>query len=216
MPIPASTQNFIPIDNIRNDVVVLKGGQLRAVLQVSSVNFALKSKDEQEAIIYQYQNFLNSLDFPIQILVNSRLMNVDEYISNIEKKAAEQTSDLLKMQADEYANFIQNFVKEANIISTDFYLIVPFSVIEVATTEGGASERAKSLIGKQSELGTIDTEKFLYFKSQLMQRVDFVASGLNRMGIVAKMLNTSELISLFWSIYNGGDLRKRGVIRPMI
>ncbi|MDX1608135.1 MAG: hypothetical protein R3251_02915 [Candidatus Spechtbacterales bacterium] len=215
MPTSASTQSVIPIDNIRNDVVVVKGGGLRAILQVSSVNFALKSRDEQEAIIFQYQNFLNSLDFPIQILVNSRLMNVDEYIANIEKMITKQQSELLKMQTSEYTKFIQRFVQEANIVSTDFYLIVPFSVIEVATTEGGAGERAKSLIGKQTQLGTMETEKFLYFKGQLMQRVDFTASGLHRMGISANMLRTDELISLFWSIYNGGDLRKRGSIKPM-
>ncbi|MEX0878056.1 MAG: hypothetical protein WDZ40_04385 [Candidatus Spechtbacterales bacterium] len=215
MPSTATTQSFIPIDNIRNDVVVVKGGELRAILQVSSVNFALKSHDEQEATIYQYQNFLNSLDFPIQILVNSRMMNVDEYVGTIQAMEAKQRSDLLKMQTQEYVKFIQRFVQEANIVSTDFYLIVPFSLIDVATTQGGANERMKSLIGKQSQLGTMEAEKFLYFKGQLMQRVDFVASGLHRMGISASMMTTEELVSLFWSIYNGGDLRKRGAIKPM-
>ncbi|MEX0869929.1 MAG: hypothetical protein WDZ39_00685 [Candidatus Spechtbacterales bacterium] len=215
MPSATNTQKLIPIDNIRNDVVVLKGGQLRGILQVSSMNLALKSRDEQSAVIFEYQNFLNSLDFSVQILVNSRLMNVDEYIQKLQDMVDKQKSELLKMQTLEYIKFIQEFVEEANIVTTDFYVVIPFSLIEADTQKGGAGERAKSLVGKSGDLGTMDSEKFLFYKGQLMQRVDFVSAGLHRMGLSARMLTTEELISLFWSAYNAGDLRKRGLIKPM-
>lgn len=209
------TQQYVKVENIRNDVIVVRGGEMRAIFQASSLNLALKSADEQDAIIYEYQNFLNSLDFPIQILVNSRLMNVDKYIDTLQGMVHKQHSSLMQMQTQEYIKFIQKFVEEANIVSTDFYVVVPFSLIEIETGKGGGSERFKSLFGGSTQLDTIDPEKFLFYKSQLMQRVDFVASGLHRVGIAAKMLTTEELISLFWSAYNPEDLRKRGLIKPL-
>ncbi|MDX1535317.1 MAG: hypothetical protein R3346_00955 [Candidatus Spechtbacterales bacterium] len=211
------TQDFVKVDNIRNDVVVVKGGQLRAILQVSSLNLALKSADEQEAIVYEYQNFLNSLDFPIQILVNSRLMNVDKYIEKLSTMVDKQNSPLMQMQTQEYIKFIQRFVEDVNIVSTDFYVVIPFSLIEVSTSEGGARERLKSLFGggNADKLGTLNPEKFMFYRGQLMQRVDFIASGLHRIGVSVRMLPTEELISLFWSAYNPEDLRKRGLIKPL-
>lgn len=210
-----STQSLLPIENIRNDVVIIKGGQLRAVLQVSSINLALKSQEEQEAIIFEYQNFLNSLDFPIQILVNSRLINIEGYLNDLREMLKKQESELLQMQTQEYIAFIERFVKEANIISRDFYVVVPFSTVEAALEAGGAQERFKSLIGKQSELSTAEKTKFMYHRGQLMQRVDFVASGLHRLGLSIKTLTTEELISLFWGLYNIGDMRKHGFIKPL-
>lgn len=211
----ASTQKFIPIENIKNDVVILRGGKMRSVLQVSSINLALKSQEEQEAVIYAYQNFLNSLDFPIQILVNSRLMNIENYIQNLEEMVLKQETQLLKMQTQEYINFIKRFVEQANIVSTDFYVVVPYSLLEADFRGGGAGERFKSLFGKTSNLGTVDIEKFQYHRSQLMQRVDFISSGLHRIGLAINVLNTKELISLYWSIYNSKDLRKRNLIQPL-
>lgn len=211
----ASTQKFIPIENIRNDVVVLRGGKIRSVLQVSSINLALKSQEEQEAVIYTYQNFLNSLDFPIQILINSRLMNIEGYIQNLEGMVLKQETQLLKMQTQEYINFIRRFVEQANIISTDFFIIVPYSLLEADIGKGGAGERFKSLFGKSSNLGAADIEKFQYHRSQLMQRVDFISSGLHRIGLTVNALNTKQLISLYWNIYNSKDLRKRNLIQPL-
>lgn len=210
-----STQSIIPIENIRNDTVILKGGHLRAVMQVSSINLALKSQEEQEAIIFEYQNFLNSLDFPIQIFVNSRLINITGYLNDLRDTLAKQENELLQMQTQEYIAFIERFVKEANIISTDFYVVVPFSTVEAALESGGAQERFKSLIGKPTQLSTEERAKFLYHRGQLMQRVDFVSSGLHRLGLTVKILTTEELISLFWGLYNPSDLRKNELIRPL-
>ena len=215
MPTNTSTQQFIKIDNIRNDVVILKNGQMRAILQVSSINLALKSQNEQEAIVASYQNFLNSLDFPIQILINSRFTNLDEYLKNLEKMVDKQPTDLMQIQTQEYINFILEFTQESHIISTDFFVIIPFDLLEMDVRQGGAQERFKSLFGKQSKIDSSDSKKFALYKKQLLQRVNFVASGLSRMGISAELLNTKQLISLFWSAYNPSDLRRKKLTQSL-
>lgn len=214
MPAP-STHQFVRIENIRDDVVVIRGGGLRAVISVSSMNFALKSQQEQEAIVYEYQNFLNSLDFPLQILVNSRFVNIDGYLEELEKKTRQQQNELLKMQTQEYIKFVQSFVQEANIVSTDFYVTVPFNLIESTLKSGGAGERLKSLFGAGGRVGQMEKDKFLQYKGQLMQRVDFVSGGLHRIGLTARMLTSPELISLYWSLYNPSDLRKKHLVRSI-
>ncbi|OGZ62109.1 MAG: hypothetical protein A2932_00520 [Candidatus Spechtbacteria bacterium RIFCSPLOWO2_01_FULL_46_10] len=214
MPAP-STHKFVRVENIRDDVVILRDGSLRAVLLVSSMNFALKSRQEQEAIVFEYQNFLNSLDFPVQILVNSRLVNIDAYIQNLEKKARQHENELLKLQTQEYVKFIHGFVAEANIISTDFYVVVPFSLVESSLSQGGAGERIRTLFGLGGKAATARRERFVKYEAQLMQRVDFVSGGLHRLGVTARMLSTEELISLYWNMYNPGDLRKRHLVKSI-
>lgn len=208
-----STQKFIKIENIRDDVVIIRGGAMRAVLKVSSINLALKSPDEQEAVIFEYQNFLNSLEFSVQIFVNSRFTNIDDYLSNLKEMIPQQKSELLKMQTEEYIRFIKTFVESTDIVSTDFYLVVPFHLTETITARGGTGERLKGLFGISGS--AMDPEQFLHYKGQLVQRVDFVASGLHRVGLAARMLNTKELISLYWSLYNSSDLRKQNLIKPL-
>ena len=210
-----STQQFIPIDNIRDDVIILKGGQMRAVLQVSSINLALKSQDEQDAIIQSYGAFLNSLEFPIQILANSRYMNLDEYLKNLNDMIEKQLSELMQIQTQEYINFIQEFLSQDYVVSTNFYVTVPFSLVDIDIQKGGVQERFKTLLGKQSELSAIDPKEFASYRNQLVQRVEFIASGLHRMGLVVDMLNTEQLISLFWSLYNPEDLKKRSLVKSL-
>ncbi len=210
-----NTQKIVDIQNIRNDVVIAKGGKMRAILLVGSINLALKSQDEQESIILGYQDFLNSLDFPVQILVNSRFINIGGYLENIKKMVPNQKTELLKMQTQEYTKFIEKFVEGANIVSTNFYIVIPFSLLETTAREGGAMERLKSLFGAKTDIESVEQEKFMYFKGQLMQRVDFVSSGLHRVGLTTKMLSTKELISLFWSMYNPGDLTEKTLINSM-
>lgn len=210
-----STQKFVKIDHIRDDVVLVKGGEMRAVLQVSSMNFALKSSQEQDAIIFGYRNFLNSLDFSVQILVNSRFVNIDDYLNNLQQMIKTQKSELLKMQTNEYIKFIKGFVEESSIVTTDFYVIVPFRLVEAAVRRGGAGERFKGLFGLGAKISTAETEKFLHYKGQLMQRADFISGGLHRIGLTARMLTTEELISLYWSLYNPGDLRKKHLVKSI-
>lgn len=195
----AATQQFLDVAEIKEDVIVLKNGSLRAVLAVSSVNYDLKSNEEQEAIINQYQNFLNSLDFPVQILISSRKLNLDDYLEFIERKEKEQPSELLRLQISEYKNFINQLVSVSNIMDKNFYIVVPFSPIE-APSKGffsnlfNMSDPKKNIIEKR--------ENFETYRNQLFQRVDHVIAGLSGTGLRIIPLGTQELIELIYNSYN--------------
>lgn len=216
-----STQSFVKIDEIRDDVVLLKGGGMRVLIKCSSINFSLKSEDEQDALIFQFQNFLNSLDFYIQVFVNSRFLNIDDYIDMLKEKEKEQENDLLRIQTAEYINFIKDFVETSNIISTDFYVIVPLNTSDVmgvseSKRAGGPLSLFSALLpGKKTEGLTQTDKKFEHYKNQLMQRVEFIKAGLHRMGITTKTLGTEELIMLFWNMYNPQNLQKRTLMKSV-
>ena len=208
-----STQSFVKIDQIREGIVLLKGGGMRAVIKCSSLNFALKSQDEQDAIIMEFQNFLNSLDFYIQIFINSRFLNIDDYIETLKEKEAEQENDLLRIQTAEYINFIKDFVATTNIISTDFYVVVPFELAEAAGKTGGGG--ILSFLGLGRTPSKMEKKQFLHFKNQLLQRVEFIRAGLHRFGLTTKLLSTEELIMLYWNIYNPQNLQKRTLMKSI-
>lgn len=201
-----ASQKFVEIEKIKEDVVVLKNGSVRAVLLASSINLALKSTEEQDAIIYQFQNFLNSMDFPMQFVIQSRKLNIDNYIHSIEEMEKQQDNELLKIQTREYIDFIRNFVELQNIMTKNFYVVVPFSK-EI-------SKGATSLSGSTK----ITDEQLLKLKDQLWQRVDEVMAGISRIGIKCVPLNTQELIELFYDLYNPEDEGKRDLsqIQPLI
>lgn len=207
------SQEILQIQEIRDGVLVLKDGSLRAVLMASSLNFALKSADEQTAITLQYQNFLNSLDFSIQFFIQSRRLNIEPYIETLKAAEAKQTNELLKIQITEYIEFIRAFVRASNVVSKNFYIVVPFTPPIFATPQEGL----KSILGifkrgeaeKQSAGRRIlSQEKFDEHKNQLWQRADGVIQGLVRTGVRAVPLNTEELIELFYGLYNPGELEK--------
>src|SRR3989338_6299018 len=128
MAIPArASQDFVKIKEIRDGIVILKDGGLRAILMCSSINFALKSEDNQAAIISQFQNFLNSLDFSVQIVVQSRRFDVRPYIATLEEREKGQKNELLKLQTREYIGFIKKFTENTNIMNKSFFVIVPYS-----------------------------------------------------------------------------------------
>ena len=209
-----STQSFVKIDQIREDTVLLKGGGMRAVIKCSSLNFSLKSQDEQDAIIMEFQNFLNSLDFYIQIFINSRFLNIDDYIETLKEKEAEQENDLLRIQTTEYINFIKDFVASTNVISTDFYVIVPFELAEAAGKTGGGGG-ILSFLGFGKAPSKMEKKQFLHFKNQLFQRVEFIRAGLHRFGLTTKILSTEELIMLYWNLYNPQNLQKRTLMKSI-
>ena len=215
-----STQTLLPLRTIKNNVVILKSGELRAVLHISSLNFGLKAQDERDAVIFEYQNFLNSLDFPIQIVVSSRFVNIDNYIESLQQQLNKQQVQLLQIQTQEYINFVQSLVANINIISTDFYLVVPFSAIETRTEDGGMKDRIRSIVTLgglvNSSSPNIEDETILKAHTgSLMQRVDFVIAGLHRMGLRSQMLTTKELLVLYWSLYNSKDLQKEALLRSV-
>lgn len=200
-----TTQEFVPIKEIRQGVIVLKDDSLRAVVMASSLNFALKSADEQQSIIMQFQNFLNSLDFSIQIFIQSRKLDIRPYIALLENRLKEQMSDLLKIQTREYIGFIKNFTENSNIMTKTFFVVVPYT--PAALSAGGVGD----LLGKKKtaeENAEKKIESFEEHRSQLEQRVGVVTQGLVRCGIRSVELGTEEVVELFYKIFNPGDTEK--------
>lgn len=191
----ASTQNFLEIAEIREGILILKTGHIRSVLVVSSANFALKSQEEQEAIVFQFQNFLNSLDFPLQIVVQSRRLNITGYIDSLKALEANQQNQLLKEQTADYRTFVEQLIKGGSIMAKNFFVVVPFSLAEVV---GGIQKDTQQ--GKKT--GKLSENQFQRMKNQLWQRLEFTALGLRRAGLQVVPLNSEELIELFWSSHH--------------
>ncbi|MBI1888322.1 MAG: hypothetical protein HYS15_00065 [Candidatus Spechtbacteria bacterium] len=210
-----STQSFVLVDQIKEGVVILKGGGMRALLKCSSLNFSLQSKDEQDAIVYEFQNFLNSLDFSVQIFINSRFLNIDDYVAMLEEREKIQQNDLLRVQTREYINFIKDFVQSTNIVSTDFYTVISFDQSEATGKADSKGGGPLSLFGIGKSPAKMERKEFLHYKNQLLQRVEFVKTGLNRMGITTILLPTEELIMLFWNLYNPQNLQKRTLMKSI-
>ncbi len=203
-----SAQNFVPIKEIRSGIVVLKDGSLRAILLASSLNFALKSEDEQSAIILQFQNLLNSVEFPVQIFIQSRELDIRPYLALLEGQLKEQTIDLIKMQTREYIEFVKGFTENVNIMSKSFFIVVPYSpaVIKVA---GGIKGVIGTFTGnKNSGDQKTKLDAFEESRSQLEQRIAVVSQGLSRTGIRVAQLGTEELVELYYKIFNPGDSEK--------
>lgn len=195
-----ASQEFVPIQEIQDGIVVLKDGGLRTVLMASSVNISLKSEDEQNAIIMQFQNFLNTLDFSLQISIQSRKYDVTSYLATLEEKLKNQTEPLLKVQTQEYMQFIQNFTDEVNIMTKHFFVVVPYTPAVLASS-GGLLEK----ILPSSKNNKNKKEEFELYRSQLEQRVALVQQGLSRVGVRTVALKTDEEVELFYKVFNPGD-----------
>ncbi|MDP7477505.1 MAG: hypothetical protein QF442_03595 [Candidatus Peribacteraceae bacterium] len=197
----AATQRFVPISEIRNDTVLLKKGGLRAVLEVETLNFNLKSETEQLGIIAGYESFINTLTFPLQIVVRSTKVNIDPYIEQIHKKAVMQENDLLREQTESYAMFVEKIVEVADIMQKKFLVIVPLNDTE---------EKKSPLSQFFSWIGIDDSKSKItyhrkYFNeksTKLKDRVNLVDAGLRNIGLGTRRLNTMELIELYYKIYN--------------
>lgn len=197
-----SSQDFVPVKEIREGIVVLKDGSIQMILMASSLNFALKSHDEQIAILLQYQNFLNSIDFTTQILIQSKKLDIKPYLATIDERIAAQTEDLLKIQTREYKEFIRKFTDTVDIMSKTFFVVVPYNPSFI-NLSSGSSPLAK-LFGKTSEKSQYaeDAANFEQNRTQLEQRVNVVSQGLSRLGVRTIPLGTEELIELFYKIFN--------------
>ena len=195
----APSQDFVDVIEVKEDVLVLKSGALRSVLAVSAINYDLKSSDEQDAIISSYQNFLNSIDFPLQVMIRSRKLNIDSYLEFITSKEKQQSNELLRLQITEYKAFIQQMVSVANIVDQEFYIIVPFSPIE--NKDNGFLSNLSNMLNPKK--GIIEKkEAFETYRSQLLQRVDHIIAGLAGIGLRIKPLQTQELIEILYDSYN--------------
>ena len=204
MPSTKSTQEFVPIKEVRDGIVVMKDGSLRAIILSSSLNFALKSADEQEAIIYQFQNFLNSLDFSVQISIQSRELDIRPYIAALEKQYNEQLNELLKIQTKEYIQFVKALTESQNIMSKTFFIVIPFNPVTIAVADN--SPLKKILPGGDKKKPGSDG--FAESRTQLEQRVSVVQQGLMRCGIKSAMLGTEEAIEVFYKLFNPGETDK--------
>jgi type IV secretory pathway VirB4 component len=201
-----ATQDFVPIKEVRNGVVMLKDGSLRSVLMASSLNFSLKSTDEQQAIIFQFQNLLNSLDFPIQFFVQSRELDIRPYLALLEDRYKNQTIDLLKIQVREYIDFIKGFTEAVNIMDKSFFVVIPYTPPVLESKGGGMF--GSLLRSGGSNNAEKNLKNFEEHRSQLEQRVGVVLQGLGRTGIRVVQLGTEEVVELFYKIFNPGDLEK--------
>lgn len=204
-----ATQSFVPIKEVRDGIVVLKGGEIRAILLASSVNLALKSSDEQMAIISQFQTFLNSLDFPIQIVIQSRRLDIRPYLTLLEGREKEVLEPLLKLQITEYMRYIRLLTESVDIMTKRFYVVVPYSAgAPTASIRGGFFS---TIFGGKKEYknkAAQDAATFEEQRTQLDERVSVVSSGLGRIGVKIEQLDTEAVIELFYKTFNPGDIQQ--------
>lgn len=195
----ASTQQYLDIAEVRDDAVILRNGSIRAVLLVSSVNFALKGEDEQNALIYAYINFLNSLEFPLQILIQSRNLNIDGYLLKLANLEKEQTNELLRMQIADYQAFLKELLELGQIMTKKFYVIVPYS---------GVTEQKRKFWERLTDVFfaakaiKMSEKHYINYREELQKRVDFVRSGLSSVELASVQLGTQSLLELFYNTYN--------------
>lgn len=194
-----STQKYLDISEIKEDTVILKDGGMRAILMVSSINFALKSEDEQNALVAAYVGFLNNLDFPFQIVIQSRELDMDNYIKDLRQKEKEQTNELLKIQMAEHTQYIEELISIGRIMNKRFYAVIPFSP---------GLDKHKSFFASLSDafkptiLIKIKEKIFWKRRDELTKRVDRVKAGLTSVGLTTVELDTQALIELFYNTYN--------------
>lgn len=199
-----ATQEFLEIQDIREGILLLKNNSIRGILMVSSINFALKSEEEQTAIVYAFQSFLNSLDFFCQIIIQSRNINITPYLDSLKDLEEKQTNELLRKQTASYREFIKNMVVGDTIMTKNFYIVVPYNLMEILGVKGAVKQFdiLKQFSGNQQQNQPIKDDEFQRYKTQLWQRMEYLAMGLRRCGLEAVPLTTPELIELFWSIHH--------------
>ena len=195
----AATQRYLDIAEIREDVVVMKDGTMRAVLLVASINFSLKSEDEQNAIIQGYMSFLNSLETPVQILIQSRKLNIDDYLNRLKESEKTQQNDLLRGQIADYRQFIGELVVLGEIMQKKFFVVVPYN--PAANMRKGFFARMTEIISPLVSV-RLAAERFRQRKKDLMVTVDSIRAGLNSMSLTNAMLDTQSLIELYYGVYN--------------
>ncbi len=201
-----TTQDFVPVQEVRDGIMTLKNGGMRATVMASSLNFALKSSDEQAAILMQFQNFLNSLDFSVQIFVQSKKLDIRPYIALLEDRLKEQTTDLMKIQVQEYIEFIKAFVADNDIMTKSFFVIIPYDPPIISTNKN--SFLGMLTKSKTSKLSKEEGGGFAEYRSQLEQRVAIVEQGLARCGVRAAELGTEEVVELLYKLFNPGETEK--------
>ncbi len=201
-----STQDYLKFAEIRDSIIITRKGELRAIIMVSSINFALKSEQEQDAIVFAYQNFLNSMNFPIQIVMQSKKLDLSKYLTKLKQASKNQTNELLRMQTIDYIDFIERLIKIANIMDKKFFVVIPFTPPPKIQP---AAKNFKGIIkNAQTPELQITLDEFNTWKQELKQRVEVIQSGLGSVGIRSAQLNTQQIIELLYEIYNPEEASK--------
>lgn len=197
--VASSTQQYLDMSEIREDTVIMRDGTLRAVILASSINFALKSEDEQNAIIAAYVSFLNNIDHTLQIVIQSRELDIEGYITSLKQKEREQTNELLKMQTAEYIQYVGELISMGKIMNKRFYVVIPYNPIS-DKRKGFFSNLIEAL--KPAALVKMKEKVFQRRAQELSRRVDNIISGLGSIGITSVRLDTQGLIELYYNVYN--------------
>jgi type IV secretory pathway VirB4 component len=199
------SQEFVAVKKIHDGVLYLKKGGICRVLIVSGINFDLKSEAEQNMILSSFQNFLNTLDFSVQFFIHSRKVNIEEYMEKMKERKEQETNELLKIQIEEYMNFIQSFVDQNDIVTKSFFIVVPYESVHVVNQARGVLSLFKKSAPQSTE--TIAQEDI----QQLNHRVDQVTLGLEQIGLRVAPLEDDELLELFYNLYNPRLVEKKGL-----
>lgn len=194
----ARSQDFVSVRDIKDNVVIQKNGQMAMILLASSINFALKSYDEQQAILQSFQSFLNTLDFSLQIHMQSRRLNIEPYLAVLSQLESKQDNDLMRIQLREYVAFIRSFTVDVDVMSKNFFVVVPY-------TPGVAIGKGFGILPGKKGGVTLSDNSFEEHRTQLEQRVALVTEGLARVGVRSIVLGKDELVELFYHIYNPSD-----------
>lgn len=194
----SSTQQHLPLAGIQDGVVIMNDGSVRAILKIEPINFDLKSETEQNGIIYSYQGFLNSLDFPIEIVIHSKKLDLERYLVKLTDLTKNTTNDLLRIQSEDYIDFVRRLISIANIMAKRFYVVVAFGV----GTKLSPASSLSGIFAKQATGPVMEKEQFERFRGEIFNRANLVGNGLSRLGLTVKLLDTQQLIELFYSIYN--------------
>lgn len=194
----SATQQFVPLREVRENVAILKDGSMRAILMASSINFALKSQDEQHAILAQFQAFLNTLDFSLQIYVQSRELDIKPYLDLLRAREPQQDNDLMRVQLREYIGFVEQFTSEVDIMTKSFFVVIPYSPAAI-DLQGGLKNVFR---GQSKNDEALQQTRFEEDRTQLEQRIAVVEQGLNRIGVRTVILGTNEIVELFYHLFN--------------
>ena len=216
----SSSQSLISLQQIRKGVIILKSGSLRSVLEVSGINFDLKSEEEQSSVLMSWRNLINNLDFPLQVIAHSRRVNIESYLNFLQEKIGQETNNLLKLQGEDYHTFIKGLVTGNNIMKKKFYVIVPYDpiMIKTKTVLSQIAEAYKTLLNLRHQAFSatipLSDESFNQHYQQLMIRQNNIITNLTRMGLQSHPLTTKELIELFFNSYNPEAFERESINIP--
>jgi type IV secretory pathway VirB4 component len=213
-----NSQQLVELENVRDDTLVLKDGTLRQVIMVGGINFSLKSEEEQNTLIMSYQNFLNSVNFPLQIIIHSRKINIARYLDELTQREHEETAPLLQNQIAEYREFVRQFVAENAIMEKTFLVVVPWYPAHIAEVSGGLLNKLPFFGKKGGDAAKEETAaKETRFKAdleQLAERTGQIMQGLGTMELEATVLKTEALVELFYNFYNPGTTERESKASP--